>query len=174
MVVATAPGYGPVWKSTPMPPNPESGQPDHIILRPARDYVPIEGRIMTAEGRPVVDAKIRAFTVTYSQDANGTHVPWDSDGRAKPLGPMLLGSLVAEAVTDADGRFRLMGLGRDRLVSLWLNDSHGAYSPRGTARRRRSHVPSPIREMKLKLPTCEAVALVAALKRFKGARAEIR
>ena len=126
MVVATAPGYGPVWEWTPVPPNPESGRPDDITLRLARDDVPIEGRIMTAEGRPVVDAKIRAFTVTYSQDANGTHVPWDSDGGAKARGPMLLGTLAADATTDADGRFRLTGLGRDRLVSLWMNGSRVA------------------------------------------------
>ena len=34
-----------------------------------------------------------------------------------------LGNLVAEATTDADGRFRITGLGRDRLVSLWMDGS---------------------------------------------------
>jgi RNA polymerase sigma factor (sigma-70 family) len=121
MVVATAPGYGPVWESTPMPPNPESQRPDDLTFRLAPDDVPIQGRIVTAEGRPVVGAKIRAFTVTYNQNADGAHIPWDSKGAAKSYGPMLLGSLVAEATTDGDGRFLMTGLGRDRLVSLWIS-----------------------------------------------------
>ena len=34
---------------------------------------------------------------------------------------MALGSLAADATTDANGRFVMTGFGRDRLVSLWLN-----------------------------------------------------
>ena len=40
---------------------------------------------------------------------------------------MILGSLVAEATTDADGRFRITGLGRDRLVSLWMSGRQVAW-----------------------------------------------
>ena len=84
-VVATAPGYGPVWERTPMPPNPESRRADDLTLRLAPDDVPIEGRILTAEGRPIAGERIRAFTVTYSQNANGMHIPWDSMGRPRAV-----------------------------------------------------------------------------------------
>jgi RNA polymerase sigma factor (sigma-70 family) len=125
-VVATAPGYGPVWESTPMPAGPDSQRPEDLTLRLAPDDVPIEGRIVTAEGRPVSGAKIKAFTLTYSQDANGAHIPWDSKNAAKGGHHMLLGSLVDEATTDADGRFHMTGLGRDRLVSLLIKGSNVA------------------------------------------------
>jgi hypothetical protein len=37
-----------------------------------------------------------------------------------------LEGVVAETTTDADGRFHITGLGRDRLVSLWISGSHVA------------------------------------------------
>jgi RNA polymerase sigma factor (sigma-70 family) len=121
-VVTTAPGYGPVWEFTPVPAIPHFQRRDSLTLRLALDDVPIEGRILNAEGRPVVGTKIRAFTVTYSQNANGVHIPWDSKGAPfKGGNQMRLENLVADATTDADGRFVITGLGRDRLVSLWLN-----------------------------------------------------
>jgi RNA polymerase sigma factor (sigma-70 family) len=125
-VVTTAPGYGPVWEISAVPNIPDSQRPDDLTLRLVRDEVPIEGRIVTAEGRPVAGAKIRAATVRYRQDANGAHTLWDSKEAARSFGPMLLGSLVADATTDAAGRFVMTGLGRDRLVSLWLNGSRVA------------------------------------------------
>jgi hypothetical protein len=100
---------------------PNTQRADDLNLRLARDDVPIEGRILTAEGRPVVGAKIRAFTLTYSQDAAGVHIPWDSKRAAKGGSHMRLENLVAEAATDADGGFHMSGLGHDRLVSLWMN-----------------------------------------------------
>ena len=126
MVVATAPGYGPVWESTPAPANTDSQRPDDLTLRLARDDVPVDGRIVTAINQPVAGAKIRAFTLTYSQNAAGLHIPWDSKDAARSFGPMRLENLVNEATTDAEGRFHMTGLGRDRLVSLWMNGPHVA------------------------------------------------
>ena len=108
-------------KQVPIPANAESQRGDDLTLRLAPDDVPIEGRILTAEGRPVAGERIRAFTVTYSQNAAGIHIPWDSKEPAKGPRKMRLGNLVANATTDADGRFHMTGLGRDRLVSLWMN-----------------------------------------------------
>jgi len=120
-VVATAPGYGPVWESAAIPAHPNAQRADDLALRLAKDDVPIEGRILTAEGRPVVGARIVAFTVTYKQKADGKHIPWDSREEGTEHDNFRLGNPVAKETPDADGRFRMTGLGRDRLVSLWMN-----------------------------------------------------
>ena len=125
-VVATAAGYGPVWENAAVPALPNTQRADDLTLRLAKDDVPIEGRILTAEGRPVTGAKIVAFTVTYRQRPDGKHIPWDSQEEGTEHDYFRLGNLVAKATTDADGRFRITGLGRDRLVSLWMDGSHVA------------------------------------------------
>ena len=51
-VVATAPGYGPVWEWTPVPPSPRiHRRSDDLTLRLAWDDVPIDGRILTCRGQ---------------------------------------------------------------------------------------------------------------------------
>jgi RNA polymerase sigma factor (sigma-70 family) len=120
-VVVTAPGCGPVWAPSAVPAIPGLQRRDDLTLRMAPDDVPIEGRIITAEGRPVEGTKIRAFSVKCSQDFTGAHIPWDSKEGIRVGVSRLLQGLVANATTDADGHFVVKGLGRDRLVTLWLN-----------------------------------------------------
>jgi protocatechuate 3,4-dioxygenase beta subunit len=131
LLMGTAPGYGPDWENT-------WGQTDlwfvsHAdrvkgakwTLTLARDDVPIRGRLLDPQGRPLAGA-----TVTLT----GLYVPRkkDLDGYFKtqknPLAsidydrhietPSVLPGVTTEVVTDDDGRFRLDGLGRERIAHL--------------------------------------------------------
>ena len=81
--------------------------------------VPITGRILDLEGRPVAGVSIT--TGSFQTPKTGDLTPWiDGVKQGKP--PWIVGQLVdwnreapqtatREAKTDADGRFRLDGLG---------------------------------------------------------------
>jgi RNA polymerase sigma factor (sigma-70 family) len=125
-VVATAPGYGPVWEWTPVPVRLDTRPTDDLMLRLTRDDVPIDGRILTVEGRPVVGARIVASTLTYGRNTAGEPIPWDSPANVAGWSDLRLGSLAAEATTDATGRFRIKGIGSDRLVTLGVTGPHVA------------------------------------------------
>jgi RNA polymerase sigma factor (sigma-70 family) len=123
MVVATAPGLGPDWVELRKPPEGE------LSLRLVDDSVPIAARIVDLQGKPVAGARItrgriNAFTseagiepfLTLVREdvmqASNYHFPknyWES---------FELPGQAASVVTDADGRFRLSGIGRDRIVKL--------------------------------------------------------
>ncbi len=90
-----------------------------------RDDVPIEGRIIDLEGRPVPGVDVRAFHLwgdppdfLKRAQANGgevSHGLW-SEGQ----NGLILGERDSRfhARTDPDGRFRLTGIGRDRTLTL--------------------------------------------------------
>src|SRR5262249_53299463 len=85
---------------------------DPLRLRLVED-LPLEGRILGPDRRPVAGAPVTVREVTARR-------PDDvQDGRP---GKSCRGPLPGQppALTDADGRFRLTGLGRDRQVSLAL------------------------------------------------------
>lgn len=118
-VVATADGFGPVWMSAATPPLPGVQPADRLTLRLAKDDVAVEGRILSSEGRPVAGAKVQPVSLHYCQNRELVHVPWDSNA----AGPGTMGftsvqNLFPAVATDADGRFSLKGLGRDRLVNV--------------------------------------------------------
>jgi RNA polymerase sigma factor (sigma-70 family) len=117
-IVATAPGFGPVWEHAPVPARPDSTPADDLTLRLAPDDVPIDGRIVSAAGQPVVAARVVASRLSYRQAADGKPVPLDRPESGGGGFEVRVGSLVTEATTDSDGRFRMTGLGRDRLVAL--------------------------------------------------------
>jgi RNA polymerase sigma factor (sigma-70 family) len=122
-VVATAPGFGPVWMNAATSKIPGVQPAENLTLRLARDDVPIEGRVLDAEGRPVAGARISPVMLQYRQNARGEHIPWDSTESA----PGYMGSnvgvegLLPEVITDADGRLRMTGIGRDRMVNLTIS-----------------------------------------------------
>jgi beta-lactamase regulating signal transducer with metallopeptidase domain/protocatechuate 3,4-dioxygenase beta subunit len=90
--------------------------------------IPIRGRIVDLEGRPVAGVTVTTgnFLVPKSGDLSnwveavkkgeppwiaGKHIDWNQEGPA---------TAQHEATTDADGRCRLEGLGAERVVSLTL------------------------------------------------------
>ncbi|HLJ97556.1 MAG TPA: sigma-70 family RNA polymerase sigma factor [Gemmataceae bacterium] len=99
------------------------------VLKLARDDFPLTGRIETPEGKPVVGADVRLETV-YANDANDLTAWLAAIGRKENFGSAHkyvphevhsegLGCFLA--TTDAQGRFRLTGIGSNRLVELRLS-----------------------------------------------------
>jgi RNA polymerase sigma factor (sigma-70 family) len=118
-VVAWAPGFGPGWVSAVRQP----GAPDETTIRLAEDGPPIEGRILDLEGRPVVGARVKLERIWL--DREGRLSAWldrarDGGARGPWQGLDSLPSTI-ETATGPDGRFRLTGIGRDRLAELLVS-----------------------------------------------------
>ncbi len=96
-----------------------------IVLRLRRDDVPIEGRVIDLEGRPVSGLSVKLVCVIAVPQSLLASIR-ANDGQANPgqwewmhnsLVPGKDGPL-APALTASDGRFRISGVGRDRLALL--------------------------------------------------------
>jgi RNA polymerase sigma factor (sigma-70 family) len=115
VVLAAADGFGPDWTYQAKP---QAGAASNLRL--VKD-VPISGRILDVNGKPVRGAKLRiehteawADTDAFLQSVRDRE--WarvDSKSWFGPF-PGQSGTLT----TDADGRFRLTGVGKDRLVQF--------------------------------------------------------
>ena len=126
-VVVTADGFGFAWA------NATAAKGNTLDLKLAKDE-PIRGRILTLEGKPVADAKVRVIEVMRPNEPDlsawlahlksneeplhrihNSH--YQHEGRLIEAGGPLPGQ--PETVeTDAEGRYRITGLGRERLVEL--------------------------------------------------------
>jgi hypothetical protein len=119
-VAAAAPGLGPDW-SILDPAKPS----DAITLKLRRDDVPIEGRIISLEGRPIPDLSVKvAYIAEFPPEV--MRKLRENAGR---MNPSLWGELRNVFIpgekgaflpvrTGADGRFRITGIGRDRATVL--------------------------------------------------------
>lgn len=135
LVIAAADGHAPDWfhswghatgSGLHTHWDPVKGAPLNLQL--AKDDVPIRGRILDPEGRPLGDARVKLtrLQIPKGRDLNayldvvtkGNALLLSIDYERELHRPHLLPGLIAEAQTDADGRFKLSGLGRDRLASL--------------------------------------------------------
>jgi hypothetical protein len=110
-------------------------------VRLVKDDVPLEGRILDEEGRPVAGAKVSvvclkvptsgdlsAFLQSRRAAAEGCDLKglerFAESGQGKNrtpwslMWPDLARYCFPPVTTDADGRFRLTGIGRERLVDL--------------------------------------------------------
>jgi RNA polymerase sigma factor (sigma-70 family) len=113
-VIAVKDGYGPDWAAIK-----DSGGGVEFNLKLVKD-VPVEGRILNQNKEPVAGAKLFVWKVESCSEEALTRVlqadclppgdPWRGPLPGQPSG----------VTTDADGRFRLMGFGRERLVTLVL------------------------------------------------------
>jgi beta-lactamase regulating signal transducer with metallopeptidase domain/protocatechuate 3,4-dioxygenase beta subunit len=123
VVTAAAANSGVAWMEIPA-----GGQRDDLALRLVDDDVPITGQIVDLEGKPVQGATLRIVRVNAApkEDLN----PWleaakGKKGYARGLEQRYLSRLTAapssKVTTDAAGRFRLTGIGRDRLVVAQLD-----------------------------------------------------
>jgi RNA polymerase sigma factor (sigma-70 family) len=114
-VVAVAGGYGPDWVELG-----ESSQGAGLTLKLVED-LPVNGRILNQNRQPVVGAKVLVRDVLSNTEEKVTRFlegpidPWSPKSWRGPFPEQ-----PPSATTDADGRFRVTGLGRDRIVSFVL------------------------------------------------------
>ncbi len=128
IVVALAGGFGPAWASVAT-----IDEARDLTLILVKDDVPIVGRIVDLEGRPMPGVTVRP--VLISGAPGGDLSDWEAVmARAKDisdLGRTEKSYLTQDlemyrwrkeftATTGADGRFRMTGMGRERIVSLWI------------------------------------------------------
>jgi hypothetical protein len=116
-VVAVADGFGPAWAVA------ERALHGDLTLPLVRDDVPLTGRILTLEGRPVAGARVRfrGMQDWHAADRLTGYLKALAAGTAPPEPAGFLSRIPgrpAEWTADADGRFRLTGFGRDRTVTL--------------------------------------------------------
>jgi beta-lactamase regulating signal transducer with metallopeptidase domain len=129
-VVARAVGFGPGWANT-FKDSETNVMPDprNLTIALARDDVPISGRLVDLQGRPVAGALIRPGPILEPE--HGDLTAWiaasksGKDGsneteRAYLTRTLWRGSDVAppKIVTDAQGRFSIIGVGRERVIEI--------------------------------------------------------
>jgi RNA polymerase sigma factor (sigma-70 family) len=112
-VVAVADGYGLDWAEIAQP-----GRGAALSLRLVEDLA-VDGRILDQKRRPIVGATVFVRDVSSpSAEAMTRLLQGDARDWAPPRCRGLLPGQPPSVTTGADGRFRLTGLGRDRLVTL--------------------------------------------------------
>jgi RNA polymerase sigma factor (sigma-70 family) len=133
LVVAVADGYGVGI------PDSEWGKPwpeTAWTIRLPKDDVPITGRILNLQGQPVVGATISVHGLFWPKKGNDL-TGWVDHLRERKEGYTAIrahltglegmyigrdvGRVIPPAVTNADGRFTLKGIGRERVVVLHID-----------------------------------------------------
>jgi hypothetical protein len=120
-LLVTADGCGPAWVS-------DLRKPDGLTLRLVKDDVPINGRIVDLQGKPVAGVTLKVNALKISPQGNldawlvAAKVRNDGEALERDYLTMLsaqsLARLFPPATTDQDGRFRLKGIGRERMAAL--------------------------------------------------------
>jgi protocatechuate 3,4-dioxygenase beta subunit len=122
-IIAFAPGFGPGKAAALRKP----GDSDELTIRLVDEGPAIEGRIVDLEGRPVGGARIQVERLWFVRE--GTLSEWLAHAAGRnPRNPWQGLDLVPTtteipiaATTAPDGRFRLIGIGRDRLAQILVS-----------------------------------------------------
>jgi hypothetical protein len=126
-IAAVAPGFGPDWIAL------REANSGELILRLVKDDVPIKGRVLDLEGRPVAGVTVRVIRVRKMAGEDLT--PWLKELQANPSDRNAVGEVQVKyeqimshvwgvlgmpksVKTGADGRFQFRGFGRERVVGL--------------------------------------------------------
>lgn len=156
------------------------GEPG-ITLQLSTDDAPIEGRVLDLEGRPVAGVRVGVNEISggakdldqWVEAAKRNPDTLDESLMMQPIDaknsqprPAVarypgsenlqpgLASLLPSATTDANGSFRLAGLGRDRLVRLELAGSGIAKTWLNVVTRDMPAVPYPDYDPRFRVQTC--------------------
>jgi protocatechuate 3,4-dioxygenase beta subunit len=117
-IVATAAHLGVGWERIPA-----GGKTDDLTLHLVIDDAPISGQLIDLEGKPVEGATVSVSEIKAAP--NEDLGPWlkavkeNADDYLRIEGEHLSRwtyAVLAKATTDAEGRFRIAGIGRNRLV----------------------------------------------------------
>lgn len=133
VVIATAEGFAPDWTTTrgrtrtAFRSHSDPARGAEITLRLAKDDVPIHGTLIDPRGDPVAGARVRLRSLLIPRDYNlDAHILREANASVVNMTdylrsenrPTILPGVATEATTDAEGRFLLRGLGRDRIAQL--------------------------------------------------------
>jgi beta-lactamase regulating signal transducer with metallopeptidase domain/protocatechuate 3,4-dioxygenase beta subunit len=184
-IVATAPGYGLAWEHA----NAKTADAEYV-LKLAPDETPIEGRILDLEGRPIAGVQVAVSSVTPTAE---NIEEWIARARNNPAQPPELsyyyyysgqpgggapavayfpsqGSLdlahpgiIGTITTDAEGRFRITGVGSRRLARLELNGAGIAKTWLNAVTHRMEPVPYPQHDPRYRLAKCFGARFDVAL-----------
>jgi RNA polymerase sigma factor (sigma-70 family) len=122
-VVAGADGYGCAFAKLP------AGTAGDVTLRLVKDDVPVQGRILDLQGKPVAGATVRVDDMVYFAKKDDLE-PWlkaatageaHSESHLMTLWSPTYGALIPPVTTDTDGTFTIKGVGRERLVNLRID-----------------------------------------------------
>ncbi len=115
--IATAPGYGAGWVEL----DPDAEKPEaEIRLLPEQV---IQGRLFDVQGRPVQRVDLAVSTMSRGvQSIRGPREDGVEGARPASARRKTAAGWPQPAVTDADGRFTVRGVGRGFRVSLEIND----------------------------------------------------
>jgi hypothetical protein len=135
-LIATADRYQPAWVvtwghlSAPTSTNSNPVRGADLTLRLGRGDVPIHGRLLDPKGQPLAGARVRLHAIKLPREGgfdedlkrfeNTNGETWPFFAYRSVDEPSVLPGIATEATADADGRFRLAGLGRDRLAELLI------------------------------------------------------
>jgi RNA polymerase sigma factor (sigma-70 family) len=121
-VVATAPGFGPDWADVGT-----RAVGGELTLRLVKDDVPILGRVLDLQGRPVAGTTVRLRDLSTAPEEDLTAFLQDLKADKEYPFNRLSKRLnrpeqagLAAVTTDKDGQFRLTGCGRERLIYLQI------------------------------------------------------
>jgi RNA polymerase sigma factor (sigma-70 family) len=134
LLIAYAPGFGVNWveidggtAATPV---------EDLTIRLARD-VPITGRVISTEGRPIPGLSVSVAVIQKPNDdkLDDYLATWKKEVRAALSSPrerfaVALSLITGPTTTDQDGRFTLRGAGAERIVQVLI---HGGGAARGRA-----------------------------------------
>lgn len=132
-IVAIAEGYGPAWVGWGDIPR---GQ--EAMLKLVRDDMPITGRVIDLEGRPIAGVRVKIGGLLASKDGDlggwlaaieAGEMPWTAYRHLSEGLPGLdPGFIPSEVTTDANGRFRIDGVGYERKLDLVFDGPTVAHS----------------------------------------------
>jgi hypothetical protein len=133
-IVATADGYGMRWQQWD-----RTNAAGDVVLKLVEDE-PIEGRILDHDGKGVAGVKVTADyagAAEPEQSTTTTTAPTsaEDEGQKSLSLPRHAAGMPQPLVTDTDGKFRLTGIGRDRLVYLELSGETIGFSRTGVITR---------------------------------------
>jgi RNA polymerase sigma factor (sigma-70 family) len=132
-LVAAADGYGLAVQTDDATPS------GGVTLRLAREDVPVRGRILDLDGKPIPGVTVRVDSLSIP--TAGDLSPWLAAVQANPqdgydvearfLGRVSFHDTASPfpvVTTDAEGRFEIRGVGRERVVALTLRGPTVAFS----------------------------------------------